>query len=194
MAEFNAKSWFRTQIKIYITIIKNWVTAQFTNLQGQIDANTTAIAALGSVTGAYKGAFATLAAMPTGAGVKNGDWAILNADDGANESGIYVRQTGAWVFVSDLQTFQEIRTELLASAAEATAGTSTLKVLTVAQSVAKIAEQIATIDLSSKANVAGNAAQLFSVSGGNEATNEAVNANQFSTISAAEAQADFDAS
>lgn len=47
-----------------------------------------------NVTGQYAGSAATLAALPAttddGKPVNNGDWAILTADDGTNESGIYV--------------------------------------------------------------------------------------------------------
>jgi hypothetical protein len=194
MGVLNVKAWLRTQIMLYLTIIKTWVSGLTSSLQSQIDAQQVLINSLSSVTGAYKGSFATLAAMPTGGGVKNGDWAILNADDGANESGIYVRQTGAWAFVSDLQTFQEIRTELLATAGEAAAGTSTLKVLSIAQTVDKINAAIAGINLNGKADLTGSAAQTFLVSPGNEATDQAINANQFAAITLAEAQADFDES
>jgi len=52
------------------------------------------IDALTSLTGTYNGAAATVATLPTtdneGNAVGNGDWAILSADDGANQAGIWV--------------------------------------------------------------------------------------------------------
>ena len=189
--------WFRTNLSKYIPAIKGYINVAKTEAIGAsktyTDEQIAAVSAqFGSVTGVYKGAFATVSAMPSTA--KNGDWTILTDDDGANESGIYVKQTGGFVFVSDLQTFQEIRAELLASDAEATAGTSTTKVMTVAQTERKIKSILAAIDLSSKANVGGSATQVFEVADAEAGTKQAVNASQFGdAITTADAQADWDA-
>lgn len=118
MAVLDLKVWLRNNIKPYLT---------------QIKAEINAIAATAnSVTGSYRGAFTTVAAMPTGTPIKNGDWAILTVDDGANESGIYVKATVGWQYVMDIATFQEI-TQMIATDAEFNAGTSTTKVPTVKQ-------------------------------------------------------------
>lgn len=118
MAVLDLKVWLRNNIKPYLTQIKAEINAVASTVN--------------SVTGSYRGAFTTVAAMPTGTPIKNGDWAILTVDDGANESGIYVKATAGWQYVMDIATFQEI-TQMIATDAEFNAGTSTTKVPTVKQ-------------------------------------------------------------
>jgi hypothetical protein len=110
MAELNLKQWLRDNIKPYLSEIK---------------------ASIGSVTGAYRGSFTTVAGMPSSA--KAGDWAILSVDDSINESGIWVKSATVWQYVQDLQSFTEIIENIVASNAEYTTGTSTTKAPSVAQ-------------------------------------------------------------
>lgn len=73
-----------------------------TNLQAAVDEIVAAFAGLGDVIGNYVGQAATSAALDAlvdpndGAAPDNGDWAILTADEGGKEAGIYVRAGGAW--------------------------------------------------------------------------------------------------
>lgn len=124
----NAKAWFRASISPYLSVIKAWVTAQIAAAKTELRSEITTA----SVTGVFKGGFATVAAMPTGSGVKTGDWAVLTVDDGSNESGIYVKSASGWDYVMDITTFDEAQA-LLASDAEFNAGTATQKAVTVAQ-------------------------------------------------------------
>lgn len=164
MALLNLKQWLRDNIKPYLKEIK------------------VQIASLGaSVTGSYKGAFTTKASMPVAA---SGDWCILTADDGANESGIYVRNAGtsSWDYIMDISTFQEITNEIIASQVEFDAGVSS-KAPTVAQ---------VKTELDQKAQISGDAGVNFSAADANELTQEVVTANQFNfTISNSEAAADY---
>ena len=79
--------WFRTNLSKYIPAIKGYINVAKTEAIGAsktyTDEQIAAVSAqFGSVTGVYKGAFATVSAMPSTA--KNGDWTILTDDDGAN--------------------------------------------------------------------------------------------------------------
>ena len=65
------------------------------NVQAALDELQSDVNALTAITGQYVGSAATFATLPT-VGVNNGDWAILNADDGGNQAGIYIRAAGAW--------------------------------------------------------------------------------------------------
>jgi hypothetical protein len=137
MATLDLKVWFRDNMKPYLTTIKSAIatakTAAETTAKNYTDQEVAALAAtVGSITGSYKGSFTTLADM-NAVTAKNGDWAILSVDDVANESGIYVKQTGGFVFVVDIVAFDELRTEILASDAEFATGTSTTKTGTVKQ-------------------------------------------------------------
>ncbi len=125
----NAKQWFRANIKPYLKAIKAWVTSQINDAKTELRNE---IASAGSVTGAFKGGFDTVSSMPTGAGTKNGDWAVLKTDDGSNESGIYVKSASGWDFVSDITTFDEA-SALLATNDEFNAGTATDKAVTIKQ-------------------------------------------------------------
>ncbi|MBS9781480.1 MAG: hypothetical protein KGV56_03205 [Gammaproteobacteria bacterium] len=131
--KIDAKKWFRANIKPYLKAIKAWVSTQIDSKVN--DAKTelrNEIASAGSVTGAFKGGFDTVSSMPTGAGTKNGDWAVLKTDDGSNESGIYVKSASGWDFVSDITSFDEA-SALLATDTEFNAGTATDKAVTVKQ-------------------------------------------------------------
>ena len=195
---FDAKTWFRASILPYLTLIKTLIAT----LTGRIESLESDVGTLKSITGAYKGAFGTYAQFPTGSGVRNGDWAILTVDDpGASsdplnmplyESGIYVREAGIWNFVLDLTAFGEIRQEIFANQEDYDNGYSQVKTFTVAQTVAKINQAIASIDLSSKADLGGNATQKFLVAAADADSNQALRASQFSgSISASEAQSDW---
>ena len=193
---FDAKQWLRNNFLPYLTIIKGLIAA----LSGRVDAVESRVTSLESITGTFKGAFDTVAEMPVGSGVKNGDWAILKVDIVGTgtieapqyESGIYLKASAGWQFAFNLESFQEISQQILASQSEADAGTSTSKVLTVAQTVAKINAALAQLDLSSKADVGGNAMQKFLVGAADIESDQAVRASQFSgSISAAEAHADW---
>ena len=169
MADFDGKQFIRDNMVEYLTIIK------------------AELASVGSITGHYAGSAATFAALPTttvdGTDVANGDWAILTDDDVANESGIYLTDGTAWTFSVDLTNFSEVVAELVATDAEAVAGTATDKVPTVKQ----VKDNYSLL--------AGDAAQTHLVKAGAIDTDEAVNANQFSStaITSVEAQADWDA-
>ncbi len=125
----NAKQWLRKSIKPYLKVIKDWVVEQITAAKTELRAE---IAGAGSVTGAFKGGFNTVAEMPTGTGIKNGDWAVLKTDDGENESGIYVKASSGWLYVVDITTFDEAQV-LLASDDDFNAGISAQKAVTVKQ-------------------------------------------------------------
>ncbi len=127
------KQWLRDNIKPYLKAIKAWVTQKVaTDIEAAKTELRAEIASAGSITGAFKGGFATVGEMPTGSGVKNGDWAALTADDGSNESGIYVKASSGWQYVMDITTFDEAQA-LLASDSEFNAGTTTQKAVTVKQ-------------------------------------------------------------
>jgi hypothetical protein len=174
MANFDAKTWFRGNVAKYLIAIKAWVTAQISTAKEELRAE------FGSITGVFKGSvalFAELAAITA----KNGDWAVLKADDGTNESGIYVKSSTGWSYVADITTIDEVQT-ILASDAEFAAGTLTNKTATVKQ----IAEALAL-----KAQKVGDAGQSFAVADAKEGTKEAVNASQFTSVTQAEANADW---
>lgn len=184
---YNAKTQFRTNIAPYLKEIK----ARITEVANQAN----------SVTGAYRGSFSTVAAMPTASPVKNGDWAILNTDDGANESGIYVKGSSGWQFVQDITNFAEIVQEVIASAAEWTAGTSTTKAPSVAQAKSAI-NQVQTNLTSAVSTINANFGNYalkngddrnkFAVADADAGTMEAVNAKQLEfSITDAEATLDY---
>jgi hypothetical protein len=179
MAAFVGKSWFRNNIQPYLSIIK------------------AELATLANVTGQYAGKGATFAALPTtdaeGGALLAGDWSILTADDvgtGTVEApqypaGIYVRDAAgtAWELVQENQDLADVLNSIIATPAEVDTGTAVDKVASVNQLALKYAK------------LNGVDTELFSVSAGNVDTNEALNANQFSStpITAAEAQTDWDA-
>lgn len=174
MANFDAKTWLRGNLSKYLTAIKSWVTAQISTAKDELRAE------FGSITGVFKGSvalFADLAAITA----KNGDWAVLKADDGANESGIYVKGSAGWSYVADITTIDEVQA-ILASDAVFSAGTATDKTATVKQ----IADALAL-----KAQKVGDASQAFAVADAAAGTKEAVNAAQFTSVSQAEADADW---
>lgn len=146
---------------------------------------------VGSITGGYKGAFITKSAMDA-VTAKAGDWAMLTVDDGANESGIYVRGATNFTFVLDIAAFSEIKTEILASDAEFETGTSTEKTATVKQikdALTAINTQLADYALKN-----GNVDNHFLVKDAEAQTKQAVNASQFDfTFTLEEAQAAWDA-
>ncbi len=124
----NFKQWFRNSIKPYLTLIKTWVTGEIDTAKTELRQEMSSV----SVTGTFKGGFVTVNDMPTGAGTKTGDWAVLTTDDGSNESGIYVKSSSGWNFVADITGFDEVQA-LLATDSEFTEGTSTQKAVTVKQ-------------------------------------------------------------
>jgi len=177
MAAFVGKSWFRNNIQPYLAIIKGELST------------------LSNVTGQYAGKGATFATLPTldaeGGVLKPGDWAILTADEvgtgsvGAPQypAGLYVRDAAgtAWELVQENQDLADILNSIIATPAEVDTGTAVDKVASVNQLALKYAK------------LNGVDTELFSVSAGNVDTNEAVNANQFSStpITGAEATADW---
>jgi len=175
MAAFNGKSWFRANIEPYLTVIKAELTT------------------LGSVTGQYSGTGATFATMPTtdleGGALLNGDWSILTADDvgtGTVEvpqypGGVYVISAGVWALVQENQDIGDVLTAIIATPAEVDTGTAIDKVASVAQLASKYAK------------LNGNSSEVFSTAAGNIDTNEALNANQFSStpITSGEAVSDW---
>ncbi len=122
----NPKKWFRENIKQYFKQFKAWVTGEIDTAKTELRQEFSSL----SVTGVFKGGFATVSEMPSRA--KNGDWAVLTADDGSNESGIYVKGGGGWSFVADITSFDEVQA-LLATDDEFTTGTATQKAITVKQ-------------------------------------------------------------
>ncbi len=127
------KQWFRDSIKPYLKLIKGDIETAKTELRQEMSSV--------SVTGTFKGSFATVANMPTTKGIKNGDWAVLTADDGSNESGIYVKSSSSWSFVADITSFDEVQA-ILATNEEFNAGTATQKAITVKQLADVFAETI----------------------------------------------------
>jgi hypothetical protein len=59
-----------------------------------------------NISGQFSGSAATVATLPTttadGKPVNNGDWAILNTDDGANQAGIYMFNGTAYVIAKEI--------------------------------------------------------------------------------------------
>lgn len=131
------KTWLIANITPFLKAIKSAISTAKTEAIASAKTYTdqeiaTLANTIGSITGSYKGAFTTKTAMDA-VTAKVGDWAILSTDDGANESGIYVKGSGGFTFVLDIAAFSEIRTEILASDAEFSTGTSTDKTATVKQ-------------------------------------------------------------
>ncbi len=122
----NAKKWFRENIKQYLSISDEKTTAKIETAKTELRQEMSSV----SVTGTFKGSFATVSAMPSRA--KNGDWSVLTADDGSNESGIYAKSAQGWAFIMDIATFGEVQA-VLATDSEFQAGTATDKAVTVKQ-------------------------------------------------------------
>jgi hypothetical protein len=101
-----------------------------------------------SIAGKFVGSAATFAALPAGSSVKNGDWAALTDDDGANESGIYVKGASGYSFVADITSINEIEA-LIATDAEFADSLAPEKLVTMAQVKAALS------DLQTKANRGG---------------------------------------
>ncbi len=128
----NLKEWFRANIKQYLRISDEKTTNKIETAKTELrqEFKTT------SVTGTFKGGFATINDMPSKA--KNGDWAVLTADfpDEADaefyESGIYVKSSSGWSFVADITSFDEVQA-ILATDREFDNGTTTQKAVTVKQ-------------------------------------------------------------
>jgi hypothetical protein len=205
------KTWLLAALTVFLTVVKkaikiakneaiasaktytdNTATSTLQSAKSYTDQEIATLAtSVGSITGGYKGAFATKALMDA-VTAKAGDWAILSVDDGSNESGIYVRGATNFSFVLDIAAFSEIKTEILASNSEFETGTSTEKTATVKQ----IKDALATItsQLDDYALKGGDSANKFLVADASVNTKEAVNASQFDfTITDAEAQTAWDA-
>ncbi len=109
------KTWFRNSIKPYLKTIKTWATNKIT---GDIAAAKTELRgemASISASGTYRGAYATVAEMPTGGEVKIDDWAILTADDASNESGVYAKKASGWEYQADLSSAEEVNALIAAA-------------------------------------------------------------------------------
>jgi hypothetical protein len=205
------KTWLLGALTVFLTVVKkaikiakseaiasaktytdNTATTTLQSAKSYTDQEIATLAtSVGSITGGYKGVFPTKSAMDA-VTAKAGDWAILSVDDGSNESGIYVRGTTNFSFVLDIAAFSEIRTEILASDAEFTTGTSTEKTATVKQ--IQDALVAITTKLDDYALKGGDDANKFLVADASVNTKEAVNASQFDfTFTEQEAQEAWDA-
>ena len=177
MPALNGKAWFRNNIIPYLTKIK------------------AEIATVANITGNYAGKGATFATLPTtdpdGSVLEPGDWGILTADEVGTgtvtapqyPAGIYVWNAGGtdWELVQENQDLTDILNSIIATPAEVDAGTAVDKVASVNQLALKYAK------------LNGNSTELFSTAAGNVDTNEALNANQFSStsITLVEATSDY---
>lgn len=158
MADFNAKQWLRDNMRVYLAQIKSQ---------------------MGSISGEYRGSFATVAQFPSTANPN--DWVILSSDDGGSESGIYAYNGTTWNFATDLVNFQEVIEAVIATETQADDVTEDEKMMVVAQLYARFALK------------AGDASQKFSAAVPEAGTSEVVRAADFDfTINTTEAQADWD--
>lgn len=187
---FDPKKQFRGNIKPYLKAIKEKIA--------EVESVAT------SVTGTYRGSFATLADINAVTSAKSGDWAIISSDDGVNESGIYVKGPSGFEFVSDIHSFDELRETILATQDEfenPQSPTDLRKAPTLRQ-LNKVAEDIYAalngntaeiVNLNNhKAEKGGSADQAFLVKAGEEASNESVNVMQMTfVILESEASDDF---
>jgi hypothetical protein len=166
MAAFDSTVWFRENMAEYLTVIK------------------AELAAVGEVTGQLLGTEATFADLPVvdtkGDAANAGDYAILTADDGANESGIYVYDGAAFSFAMDLTSFDEVINGLIATPIEVDEGSAPDKFASVAILATKYAK------------INGDVANSFAVAPADIATDNAINANQMAgSVTAVEATADW---
>ena len=126
------------------------VVPDATTVKAAIQALETAIESV-NIEGQYAGSAATFAALPTatsdGNPTNNSDWAILTADDGVNESGIYVYDGSAYqlaklipeVFALVVETADTDAIALTGDGNTGTELTATLKLdATVAGNLAKV--------------------------------------------------------
>jgi len=176
MASYNGKAWFRNNIIPYLTKIK------------------AELAVVGNVTGNYAGKGATFVTLPASdpdaSALEPGDWSILTVDEVGTgtvqapqyPAGIYVWNAGgiAWELVQENQDIADVLNTIVATPSEVDSGTAVDKVASVNQLALKYAK------------INGNSSNLFSTSAGNTDTNEAVNANQFSSVSITLAEATSD--
>lgn len=93
-------------------------------VKGALQALETAVEAI-NITGQYLGSAATFAALPVvdsaGVAANNADWAILTADDGANQAGIYAYNGTAFSLVSEIpNSFVMAATVISPAATDAT--------------------------------------------------------------------------
>ena len=177
MAALQGKAWFRNNIIPYLTKIK------------------AELATIGQITGQYAGKGGTFAALPTtdsdGSTLEAGDWAILTADEVGTgtvtapqyPAGIYVMNPAVtdWELAQENQDLADTLNSIIATPAEVDTGTATDKVASVNQLALKYAK------------INGNSSELFDTAAGNVDTNEAINANQFSStpVTLAEATSDY---
>lgn len=202
MPDLDLLAWFRKQMKVYITIIKTYVSTQISSLSSQITTLQTDVNALKGLTGYFKGAFDTKDEIDALSNTRNGDYAVLRVDivgtgtvqSPQYEAGIYVKSTGGWTFTVNLSTFNDIYKAVAATDAEAIAGVVTDKFISVKQVTDKIAAAISGIDTANKANLSGSATQIFNVAKAQEGSTQAVRADQFTDINSTQAQQDWDAS
>ena len=191
MAEFSGSTWFRANIKKYLFNIRSWVlgliNAQAATTTQQIEqAKTDLRSEFGSITGTFKGSFTTYALMPSGTGIKNGDWAVLTEDDATDtsnfhESGIYVKGVAGWSFVADITGINELNA-IIATDPEFASGLPADKVPNVAQITQR---------LELKADINGNQNNFFNVKAADESSFSAVNAAQFPLVTVQEADDDW---
>lgn len=178
MAVFVGKQWLRDNLVPYLKIIK------------------TELNTLGNVTGQYAGVGATQATLPTvdaeGAPLLAGDWSVQSADEvgtGTAEApqfpaGVYVRNAAnGWDLVQENTDLGDILLAIMATDAEVTAGTATDKVASVLQ--LKTFYSL----------INGSATEEHLVKPGEIDSDEATNANQFSStdVTDVEGQSDWDA-
>lgn len=160
--ELEMKVWLRTQMLGYLRKIK----AELNVAAG--------------ISGQLVGTAETFSGLPTtnedGSALDNLDWALLTTEDGANQPGVYITDGSAWAFAMAITNFTGTVGDILASATEAAAGTSSTKAMTVAQVTATFAM------------LAGDDTQTFAVGAAEIGSNDAVRASQFSTVAITDAE------
>lgn len=95
-----------------------------TTVKGALQALETAVEAI-NITGQYLGSAATFAALPVvdsaGKPANNADWAILTADDGANQAGIYAYNGAVFSLAAEIpNSFVMAATVISPAATDAT--------------------------------------------------------------------------
>lgn len=100
-----------------------------TTVKGALQALETAVEAI-NITGQYLGSAATFAALPVvdaaGVAANNADWAILTADDGANQAGIYAYNGAVFSLAAEIpNSFVMAATVISPAATDATGAVGT---------------------------------------------------------------------
>lgn len=141
----------------FVTDAGTFFTAN--NVEDVLQEVGTQLAALNSTTGDYQGSAATLVALDA-LGGDNGDWAILNADDGANQRGIYVTDGTNYTIASemvDLLDASETQSGIaqFATAADVAAGTANNLTVSPANLSTALGNYTLTTDLAAAAGAGG---------------------------------------